>query len=127
MTRDFEGDWSKPFPPLKKLNDDGVKNLAIGVIDQAVKSVYRIETKRWKHKLSIGVCSASDAEMRELRDRFYFFRDDFQFYAELAGLEIDWKKSLLTIIKMAHERAKKEVPGVDETTPAQLKGSDCEI
>lgn len=116
MTWDFEGDWSKPFPPLKKLNDDGVKNLAIGVIDQAVKSVYRIETKRWKHKLSIGVCSASDAEMRELRDCFYFFRDDFQFYAELAGLEIDWKKSLSTIIKMAHERAKKEVPGVDETT-----------
>jgi hypothetical protein len=23
MTWDFEGDWSKPFPPLKKLNDDG--------------------------------------------------------------------------------------------------------
>ena len=88
MTWDFEGDWSKPFPSLEKLNDDGVKNLAIAVIDQAVKSVYRIETKRWKHKLSIGVCSASDAEMQELRDCFYFFRDDFQFYAELAGLEI---------------------------------------
>ena len=111
MSYEIEGDWSKPFPPIKHLNDDGVKELSCAIISQIARSIYRIELKRWKYKLSIGICTATDDEMRELRDCIYFFRDDLQFYLHLCGLEINWKKSLSTIIKAAHEKAKKEVPG----------------
>ena len=104
-------EFSKELPPLKEITDDGARNLATAVIYNAARSVYRIEKKRWKHWLSVGVCSSSIGEQKEMKDCIRFFKDDLQFYADILGIDTDWKVLLRSIIQRAHEQAKKEVPG----------------
>ena len=104
-------EFLKELPPLKEITDDGARNLATAVIYDAARSVYRIEKKRWKHWLSVGVCSSSISEQKEMKDCIKFFKGGFEFYATILGIDADWKVVLRSIIQKAHEQAKKEVPG----------------
>lgn len=112
-----EENWHKlPRLYARNFNDEGTTALASAVIERAVVDLKATEIKKLRHKMAIGLESATDEELKINRDCKAFFRGpQYDFYAQIAGIEVPGPSVMNTVLNEAKRIAKESTKGPTPT------------